>query len=324
MHPSRRARNARDSRTVTFVSDAKPINWSMVGAIAALFLLPAAAIGLQWKKFRYGIDSSESTVKASAIEKGDAKLARNVTVTDAAADMHHTVTWILLEDGSEKERYYLVPLRSQSSKHEHGPVKIVITSDDQNVQESGSYHGIVRDLDGDGVSSSIAKKFEEEGIEIDDKAIMIDVSTTSTGELLGVLYIVGLAFVAPLAAIIGIIAFHRKEKGDASREVKIKQLRQNVPADLKALEDALERELSPFAQITHGDSFYVYSFTAVGPFKVTLHLDDQDRDAPPEVFALVQRIHECYRGHGIKVEGVHYFVEKRGEGGAWRMRATAR
>ena len=228
-------------------------------------------------------------------------------------------------DGSEKERYYLLPMRSKSSaKHEKGAVKIVLTSEEQGIAEDATIKGIVRDLDGDGVGSDIIAKFDQEGVEIDKKAVMVEVGTTSTNELLGVLFYAGLAFAAPIAAIVGMIAFKRKEKGDANREVKIKQLRANIPPDLKALEDALEREMMSFAQITHDDSFYVYSFTAVGPFKVTLHLDDQDRDATPEMFAIVQRIHECYRGHGIKVEGVNYFMEKRGEGGAWKLRGVAR
>jgi hypothetical protein len=303
----------------------KPINWSLVGAIASLFLLPAIAIGMQWKKFRYGIDSSEGTITAADLEKGGSH-PRNVTITGCVVDTEHQVDWVLLEDGSEKERYHFVPMRSKSSgkKHDKGAVKILLTSEDQGISESAQIKGIVRDLDGDGVGSGVIKKFEEEGVEIDTKAVIVEVGVTSTNDLLSVLFFVGLAFAAPVAGIVGILAFKRKEKGDANREVKIKQLRANVPPDLKTLENALERELMSFAQITHDDSFYVYSFTAVGPFKVTLHLDDQDRDAPPEMFALVQRIHECYRGHGIKVEGVNYFMEKRGEPEAWRLRGTAR
>jgi hypothetical protein len=313
------------------VADKQPINWSMWGAIASLFLLPAIAIGLQLKRFRYGLDSSEGSVTAASLEKGGAH-PRNVTITDGVVDTDHSVTWVLLEDGSEKDRYYLYPMRSKSGgkhdkgKHEKGggAVKILLTSHDQGISEEAQIKGIVRDLDGDGVGSDVIKKFDEEGVEIDTKAVMVEVGASTQNELLGVLFYVGLAFVAPIAAIVGMIAFKRKEKGDANREVKIKQLRANLPPDLAALEDALGREMMSFAQITHDDSFYVYSFTAVGPFKVTLHLDDQDRDAPPEMFALVQRIHECYRGHGIKVEGVNYFMEKRGEPEAWRLRGTAR
>ena len=308
------------------MSEAKRINWSMWGAIASLFLLPAIAVGLQLKRLRYGLDASEGKVSAAALEKGGAH-PRNVTITDGFVDTRHTVTWVLLENGSEKQRYYLLPMRSKSSgKHDKGDraVKILLTSAEQGIAEDATIVGIVRDLDGDGVGADVIKKFDEEGVTIDRKATMVEVGVSSRDELLGVLFYVGLAFAAPIAGIVGILAFKRKEKGDANREVKIKQLRANVPADLKALEDALEREMAPFAQITHDDSFYVYSFTAVGPFKVTLHLDDQDRDAPPEMFGLVQRIHECYRGHGIKVEGVNYFYEKRGEQGAWRLRGTAR
>ena len=303
----------------------KPFNWSLMGTIAALFLLPAIAIGLQWKKFRYGIDSSEGTITAADLEKGGAH-PRNVTITGGVVDTEHQVDWVLLEDGSEKERYHFVPMRSKSSgkKHDKGAVKILLTSEDQGISDGAQIKGIVRDLDGDGVGSGVIKKFEEEGVEIDPKAVIVEVGVTSTNDLLSVLFFVGCAFVAPLAGVIGILAFKRKEKSDENREEKIKRLRANLPPDLKALEDALEREMMPFAQITHDDSFYVYSFTAVGPFKVTLHLDDQDREATPEMFAWVQRIHECYRAHGIKVEGVNYFMEKRGENGAWRLRGTAR
>src|SRR5262249_974376 len=279
---------------------------------------------MQWKKFRYGIDSSEGTITAADLEEGGSH-PRNVTITGGVVDTEHQVDWVLLEDGSEKERYHFVPMRSKSSgkKHDKGAVKILLTSEDQGISDGAQIKGIVRDLDGDGVGSGVIKKFEEEGVEIDTKAVIVEVGVTSTNDLLSVLFFVGCAFVAPLAGVIGILAFKRKEKGDADREVKIKQLRAAVPPDLQALEDALPREMMPFAQITTDDSFYVYSFTAVGPFKVTLHLDDQDRDAPPEIFALIQRIHECYRGHGIKVEGVNYFMEKRGDPEAWRLRGTA-
>jgi hypothetical protein len=307
------------------VADKQPINWSMWGAIGSLFLLPAIAIGLQLKKFRYGLDMSEGNVTAASLEKGGAH-PRNVTITDGVIDTHHQVTWVLLEDGSEKDRFYLLPMRSKSGgKHEkHDTVKILLTSEDQGFAEDATIKGIVRDLDGDGVGSDIIKKFEEEGVEIDTKAVMVEVGTSSTSELLSVLFYAGLAFVAPIAAIVGMIAFKRKEKDDAGREVKIKQLRANLPPDLKALEDALEREMLPFAQITHDDSFNIYSYTHMGPLKVMMHLDGQDRDATPEMFALVQRIHECYRTHGIKNEGTNYFMEKRGENGAWKLRGAAR
>lgn len=98
--------------------------------------------------------------------------------------------------------------------------------------------------------------------------------------------------------------------------------RANLPPDLKQLEDTLRAALTPYLPRDE-DNMFVYSFTLVGPFKVSIHVDGEDRPAPPDVFGLVQAIHECYRKHGVKVEGVHYFMERSDDQSPWRFRGKA-
>jgi hypothetical protein len=298
----------------------KPVNWTLWGAIAGLFLLPAIIVAFQYKKLLYALDQGQTTISAKDLQKGKAPASRNVTITDAVVDLEHTVTWVLLKNGSEEARYYLVPLRAKGSKR--APVKVVLTSSTERLPESGSYSGLVRDIGGDGVSRELIEKLEHQGLEVDDHPMLVEVDASSAGELQSLLFYIGCALVAPISVIAVMLSMGRKEKSDAGREVKIAQLRANVPPDLKQLEDSLRTSLTPY--LPRGeDSMFVYSFTLVGPFKVTMHIDDKDYPAPADVFGLVQAIHECYRKHGVKVEGVHYFMERDDDESPWRMRAKA-
>jgi hypothetical protein len=302
------------------MSAGKPVNWTLWGAVAALFLLPALIVAFQYKKLLYGLDQGQATISAKDLQKGKAPASRNLTITDAILDVEHTVTWVLLENGSEKERYYLIPLGPKGKKR--GPVKVVLTSDSERLDDSGSYTGLLRDIGGDGVSRELIKKLEDQGLEVDAHPLLVQVGASSSGELYSLLFYIGCALVAPISVIGVMLSMGRKEKSDAGREVKIAQLRANVPPDLKQLEDTLRNTLTPYLP-RNDDSMFVYSFTLVGPFKVTMHIDDQDHPAPPDVFGLVQAIHECYRKHGVKVEGVHYFMERDDDSSPWRMRAKA-
>jgi hypothetical protein len=303
-------------------------NWTLWGAVAGLFLLPAAVIGFQYKKFQYGLDQSSATVSAKDLEDGKIPTAHNLTITDALVDEEHSVQWVLLENGSERERYYIHPVRAlggKKTKKKKGSsgssVKIIVTSESASIDE-GELKGILRNLGGDGVGKAIVDKFGEQGVSVDEKAILVEIGATTQGELLSVLFIAGCTLVAPISVIGFVVATSRKEKSDQKRGVKLEAIRANPPPDLKQLEEALRAALAPYAPRSD-DSFYVYSFTAVGPFKVTLHVDDQDHDAPPQIFSLVQQIHECYRKHGAKVESVHYFCERNDEDSPWRFRGTA-
>ncbi len=303
-------------------------NWTLWGAVAGLFLLPAAVIGFQYKKFMYGLDLGSATISMRDLQKGKKPSSHNVTITGGAVDTKHSVTWILLKDGSEESRYYIYPVefadseKSGKKSDKKKGITLLLTSESEGAGEGGDIKGVLRDLSGDGVSKAVIDKFAEEGLKIDEKASLVELGASTSSDLWSVLFIAGCAEVAPISVLGFLLATKRKEKSDANREVKIEALRKNVPPDLQALEGQLRAALAPFAPRDE-DSFYVYSFTAVGPFKVTLNVGDQSGDAPPQLFALVQQIHECYRKHGVKVESVHYFCERNDDESPWRFRGTA-
>ena len=66
------------------MADAKPVNWTLWGAVAALFLLPALIVAFQYKKLLYALDHPARVARLALISpapsssQGRAVMARNI------------------------------------------------------------------------------------------------------------------------------------------------------------------------------------------------------------------------------------------------------
>jgi hypothetical protein len=301
------------------MSKKRPVNWVLWGGLVAMVAAPAAM--LYWKRTQlsYALDQGEATISAAALQAGQLPSSHNVTVTGGVIDRKHVVLWRLVtRKGSEKERFYLMPLRPKGAAVSD-PVKVIVTAA-MMLDTQGEVRGLLRNLGGQGPSEAIKQKLRQQGLKVADDALLIELGGSTRSELLWLLLWVGIAFFAPCMIAVPIWLFERRQKYEAGAEERLKALKASpAGAELEALEKRMFELAKPYFPADGKKSVMVRSHMLVGPMEAFVAVGGEEKPAPPEIAALFRELFQAYKKNKAPTKMITYnflYTESRKD---WRM-----
>jgi hypothetical protein len=294
-------------------------NWTLLGGVAAMIVAPALLLVVQRAKLTYALDQGQATITAKALASGQRPASHNVTVTGGVVDREHVVQWRLLQNGSERERYYLLPVRPKGFA-KNDPVGIIITSSIEPTQTEGDLKGLLRNEGGQGPSDAVKDKLRQQGLKVSNDAVLIELGGSTSSEAFWLAFYVVLAIFIPAMVAGPLWFFQRKMKFEEGQGDRLEALKASpAGGDIKALEDRMFEIARRYFPADTDQSVQIRATTHMGPLQAVVAIDGEDQPAPPDVVALFQEIYATYKKNKSPVKMISYNFMFRESQNAWTM-----
>jgi len=289
------------------------------GGIAVAVIAPIVVLVFFRARLQYALDMGDSSITAKALQSGKLPATHNVTVTGGVVDTEHSVLWRLLVDGSERERYYLLPLRvAGAAKSE--PVNIIVTAPTPPTNPAADIHGLLRNLGGEGPSQALKDKLQQQGVKVAKDAVLIELGGSSTSEALSLLGWLALSIFVPLMVAIPVWIAKRKAQWEEKAPERMAALKGSpVGLELDALKNEMFELGKRYAPADTSKSFMLRSTVHMGPLQACLDVDGAEQPAPPDAVDLFRRIYDAQKRAKSPVKMISYNFMWNERTSAWRM-----
>jgi hypothetical protein len=271
----------------------------MLIAAAATLVLPVIALGLQLDDLEQAMDTGHAELSAADIQGGERPDSVHVTITGGRI-MDARVESVLLQDGSERDRWHFHALRSETKK---GAAAVLIMSKSREIDAKlSTWTGVWTNGD-DGVGQSLVDLFRKQRVKVDKGALVIDIDASRASKIQGLVLTGGGA--AALGLLV-LVAFAITIKDDEKEEKKLRAGKKAMKAELEQTRLALRQAIRPYlTDPEHTVQVRANCLMSKVP-QIVLAIDSQDLVAPPELAQIVMGFHEQLKKAKVPYQFMNY------------------
>lgn len=271
----------------------------MLIAAAAAVVLPVVVLGLQFDDLRQAMDSGHAELSAADIQGGERPDSVHVTITGGRI-LDARVESVLLQDGSERDRWHFHALRSEKKK---GAAAVLIMSKSREIDADASTWTGVWTNGEDGVGQSLVDLFGKQRVKVDKGALVIDVDASRATKIQGLALSGGGAVALGLLVL---VAFAFTIKDDEKEEKKLRAGKKAMKPQMEQTRLALRQAIRPYLTDPEHTVQVRASCLMTKVPQVVFAVDTEDMPAPPELAQIVMAFHEQLKKAKVPYQFMNY------------------
>lgn len=273
----------------------------LLGAAAAMVVLPALAFVSNMDDVKYIADDGSDKVTAAALLKGKRPKSFHLTVTKGVHDDDAGVEYVVTKNGSVQGRWYYRALRSEGDEHGLAPVLLVTKSPFLSGTRT-SWSGVWTNGD-TGINQEVADLFKQQGVSFKKDALVLDLDSSRQSKIVRMGAMVGGAFAVPLLVL---VIFALTLKDEDKEEKKLEGAKQRLAGDVEATRMAIRRAIAPY--LTDPDVTVQVRGNVINRStpECVLARDEDESPAPPELQQLLMQFHSLLKKNKVSYAFMTY------------------